>query len=801
MATSLYFNTNDQRLELFSLVWLDSNPHETRQTEQKLRSIINRLKRFRQVDQCRQYIEEMNSKERVVLIVNGRLGKELVPSVHRHRQIISIYVFCMDKESNRQWAAKFSKVKNVSTNIDQLIGEIKRNHKIEKKVEEHLEMNFFSTNTGGGGGGKSLSGINGKFLFSQVLIDCLMELPFNEEDRTELIQCCQTEYKGNVKELDKIEEFANGYSAKNVLWWYTRESFFYKILNSSLRMENLHLMFLFRSFISDICEQLKKNPVKTSIKVYRSQLIAKEEFQNLQKSTGQFISINSFFSTSLSRSTALSFLDLSDGSSDLQKILFEVSADPTTVTTKPFADISKFSDFNDEQEILFMIGSIFQIEKIENDEENEVTIVKMNLCSDEENHLRKILHQMKQQFLNEQISLRTFADVLWEMGQLKLADMYLQRFLNGLSPNDQLRPILYKDLAKLASQNGDFDQSVQWRHKLIEFEEQKSQVKYIPTTEEKTTKPMMKLNIHPKIKSTNRKWKQFGITVAGGNGDGEGLNQLHWPEGICIDDENQTIYIADTLNHRIMKWKIGQKQGEVVAGGTGQGMRIDQLHGPTNVIWDKANRALIIADLKNLRVVQWTWRNGVKQQILFSHISCYGLFLDKNGSLYVSDCVTSEIRQWKEGERNGIVVAGGNGIGNRCDQFDRPTFLSVDKDDSVYVTDKDNNRVMKWTKNAQEGIVVAGGNGKGKDLNQFQIPGGVIVDELNNVYIADGSNCRIICWPPGSREGSVIVGKDLFGSEADQLACPAGLSFDCEGNLYVVDSFNNRVQKFEVDTS
>ncbi|CAF1256498.1 unnamed protein product [Adineta ricciae] len=799
MATSLYFNTNDQRLELFSLVWLDSNPHETRQTEQKLRSIINRLKRFRQVDQCRQYIEEMNSKERVVLIVSGRLGKELVPSIHHHRQIISIYVFCMDKESNRQWAAKFSKVKNVSTNIGELIGDIKRNHKIQKKVEEHLEMNFFSTNTGGGG--KSLSGINGKFLFSQVLIDCLMELPFNEEDRNELIQCCQTEYKGNVEELDKIEEFANEYSAKNVLWWYTRESFFYKILNSSLRMENLHVMFLFRSFISDICEQLKKNPVKTSIKLYRTQMIAKEEFQNLQKSIGQFISINSFFSTSLSRSTALSFLDLSDGSSDLQKILFEVSADPKTVTTKPFADISKFSDFNDEQEILFMIGSIFQIEQIQNDEENQIAIVKMNLCSDEENHLRKILHQMKQQFLNEQISLRTFANVLWEMGQLKLADMYLQRLLNGLSANDQLRPILYKDLAKLASQNGDFDQSVQWRHKLIEFEEQKSRVKYKPITEEKATKPMIKPIIHPKIKSTNRKWKQFGITVAGGNGRGEELNQLNDPVGICIDDENQTIYIADTQNHRIMKWKIGQKQGEVVAGGTGQGKRIDQLNQPRNVIWNKANRALIIADSLNFRVVQCTWQNGVKQQILFSDTSCYGLFLDKNGSLYVSDCTKREIRRWKEGETNGTVVAGGNGRGNRCDQFEYPTFLSVDKDDSVYVTDEDNNRVMKWTKNAQEGIVVAGGNGEGDNLNQFSVPGGVIVDELNNVYIADGVNVRIICWPPGSREGSVIVGRGRVGNEADQLALPRGLSFDCEGNLYVVDSHNNRVQKFELDTN
>ena len=40
------------------------------------------------------------------------------------------------------------------------------------------------------------------------------------------------------------------------------------------------------------------------------------------------------------------------------------------------------------------------------------------------------------------------------------------------------------------------------------------------------------------------KWKQHGITVAGGNGEGNQLNQLKWPLGISIDDD-QTIYIAE----------------------------------------------------------------------------------------------------------------------------------------------------------------------------------------------------------------------------------------------------------------
>jgi hypothetical protein len=47
------------------------------------------------------------------------------------------------------------------------------------------------------------------------------------------------------------------------------------------------------------------------------------------------------------------------------------------------------------------------------------------------------------------------------------------------------------------------------------------------------------------------KWKQQGITVAGGNGKGKQLNQLSYPYDICIDDDD-TIFIADFENDRIL---------------------------------------------------------------------------------------------------------------------------------------------------------------------------------------------------------------------------------------------------------
>ncbi|CAF5152086.1 unnamed protein product, partial [Rotaria sp. Silwood1] len=87
-------------------------------------------------------------------------------------------------------------------------------------------------------------------------------------------------------------------------------------------------------------------------------------------------------------------------------------------------------------------------------------------------------------------------------------------------------------------------------------------------------------NIHP-----NARWQQNGITVAGGNRQGNGINQLSNPWGLYVDDD-QTIYVADRVNHRIVEWKRGATSGQVVAGGNGQGSGDHQLYNPYDVIID-----------------------------------------------------------------------------------------------------------------------------------------------------------------------------------------------------------------------
>ncbi|CAF2147696.1 unnamed protein product, partial [Rotaria magnacalcarata] len=86
--------------------------------------------------------------------------------------------------------------------------------------------------------------------------------------------------------------------------------------------------------------------------------------------------------------------------------------------------------------------------------------------------------------------------------------------------------------------------------------------------------------------------------------------------------------------------------GQVVAGGNGAGNGLNQLNGPADVLIDKETNSLIICDYYNRRVVRWSRRSGTTQgEILIDNITCSGLAMDEQRYLYVSDYVKHEVRR------------------------------------------------------------------------------------------------------------------------------------------------------------
>ncbi|CAF1209362.1 unnamed protein product [Adineta steineri] len=479
----------DSHLEIFSLLWFDdtNNLEDARNARQKLRTIINHFKEFHDANEYQQYIEQRSKQDRLILVISDQSEQEIVSSVHGLRQVLSIYIHSKKEINDNQWISGFPKVKVIVVGIDELVSRIKADFKIQMKEEEPLPMNILTT-------GQSAININGQFVFSQVLIDCLLRLKSNETDRYELISCLKREYEGNSSELDKLVEFEKEYTSNKALWWYTRDSFFYKILNAALRKQDTRMILLYKSFISDIYRQLQYHQSKHPVRVYRSQLMSKDELMDLEQYVGQFVSMNSFLSTSNERPIALFYMGDKTQEIDLERVLFEIEADPQVVTTKPFADISMYSCFDVESEVLFMLGSIFRLDDITLGDD-QVWIIHMTLCSDDEHDLKQVLTDMKNQNGIGETNLHTLGKLLWNTGNLDLAEKYYNRLADELLPNDPMLKNLYTDLSVIASQQRDYNKSVQLHKKSLEIK-----VQLLPTdADKKALQVESSIDIDPKI--------------------------------------------------------------------------------------------------------------------------------------------------------------------------------------------------------------------------------------------------------------------------------------------------------------
>lgn len=154
-----------------------------------------------------------------------------------------------------------------------------------------------------------------------------------------------------------------------------------------------------------------------------------------------------------------------------------------------------------------------------------------------------------------------------------------------------------------------------------------------------------------------RRWKigeKKGKLVAGGNGEGDHLNQFKYSHHIFVDD-NESVYVSDLRNNRVVTWMKDAKEGIIVAGGQGQGNSSTQLYNPEGIIVDRLETVHVV-DSGNHRVMRWLKRS-------------------------------------KEGE----VIVGGNGSGQHRTQLCLPTDLSFDNENNLYVVDTCNVRVQKFS--------------------------------------------------------------------------------------------------------
>ena len=359
---------NARILQNFHLIWLDNNIDDNntdcRNTIMQLQRIINTINTFTNGEECVEFLENMQN-DKAYIIISGTLGQQIVPCIHNMSQVDSIFIFCSNKAYHEQWIKDWSKIEGVFTEIDPICEVLK--NAVKQSIENAIPISIMATD--GDILRRRLDQRDPSFMYTQILIEILLSISFDETHIGQFIQYCREIFVDNEHELRNIQKFEGQYHHRTPIWWYTCESFLYPMLNRALRLLDVDIITRLGFFINDLqrhIDELHKEQsadVDQRFIVYRGQGMTKHDFQQLCKTKGGLLAFNHFLSTSKNREVSFRFARHSMTNPDLVGILFVMTVDPGQSTT-PFAWIDGVSSYKAEDEVLFSMHTVFRIDEI-----------------------------------------------------------------------------------------------------------------------------------------------------------------------------------------------------------------------------------------------------------------------------------------------------------------------------------------------------------------------------------------------------------------------------------------------------
>ena len=219
------------------------------------------------------------------------------------------------------------------------------------------------------------------------------------------------------------------------------------------------LIYQFRYLIHQLCAQIelehRKQICDDEWILYRGFQLHKEEFERLKRSKGGLISVNSFFSTTRDKAVAIIFAAPDAPESELVSVLLEIQMHPARLQSVFFADIEHLSAIRDEAEVLFSLGSTFQIISINFDDETRVWVIRLD-GSDEGSDRIQDYYQLADRELHDRSPMTYFGMILNDnLDQPDRAVRYFRRLLQLLDREHPNRVHIYHLLGEAYSRKND----------------------------------------------------------------------------------------------------------------------------------------------------------------------------------------------------------------------------------------------------------------------------------------------------------------------------------------------------------
>ncbi|CAF1486513.1 unnamed protein product [Adineta steineri] len=459
---------NIQQMQNVLLIWLDSNIDEKNNdcqtTITKLRSTVNDINTFTDADQCFEFIETIVDKT-AFMIISGLIGQHIVPCVHNMSLVDSIFIHCDNQKHHEQWTKDWPKIKGVFTDITPICEALKKAaHQCEQNA---IPMSFVGAN-------KKLDQLDPSFMYTQIIKEIILTIKFERKHIQDYINHCRDALTDNKKELKNIEQLEGEYYNKTPIYWYTCDMFLYPMLNRALRLMNGDIITCMGFFIGDLhrhIEQLHKEQyadttAANTFIVYRGQGLSSEDFEKMSKTKGGLISFNNFLSTSKDRELSYAFAESNQANPDLFGILFVMKVDPSQ-STSPFASIAGVSKFQEEEEVLFSMHSVFRIQDIKQmGENNRLYEINLVLTADNDPELSRLTDYIAQESYPDSEGWYRLGLVLRKMGQFDKAKDIYQVLLDQIE-DDKDKADIYVHLGAVNYNQGKYEEALTFYEKSL----------------------------------------------------------------------------------------------------------------------------------------------------------------------------------------------------------------------------------------------------------------------------------------------------------------------------------------------
>ena len=471
-VTIMSQNTQRETLKDFCVAVYRSTDSEMHDLIAQLRMMVDSIYVFDGVDLSLESILAFqlfvdSQAQKSFVIVSDALGKIVVPWIHDFSEIDSIYIFARNTSKSDEWVKVWKKIAGVFVDILVICYELKRNIRIYELESTLITIIPPSTTI-------DSNKLDSTFMYTMLLKEMLLDMEYRKEAKTEFANFCRLKIVEIKTTSHAIDEFERDYRLHSPVWWYTKDTFIYPMLNKALRTQDCETCIKMGFFVRELHEQLKQlhsiAGEATPLFVYRGQGISYTDFEKLKKSEGGLFSFNYFVSTSYDRSVSFAYADSIQDDPDLIGLLFEMEID-STVSSTPFASLENISYFSDsERELLFSMHAVFRIGQIQQID-NKLWQIKLTLTSDSDQQL-KLLTDFIRDESEQPDTYARLGRLMLKMGEYSKAEEIFRIALET-SSSYQLSDIavFYHQLGHVMIQKGDLTTALTYIKKGFELQE------------------------------------------------------------------------------------------------------------------------------------------------------------------------------------------------------------------------------------------------------------------------------------------------------------------------------------------